>query len=197
MPEPVELLDGVVKHEDTIEIRWRFKANLSDLPPEGVTLRAPGPVPSAGNWELELTDDGVDPDIFRVRVRHGVVPVGAFGRSVVVKVQFAWLVGAHERRLHGWAFQWWIAALRCVHEQPLACRLQLLHITKRTPRGCSLAGERANQHAGVFLFNHPLSQPAARRRSQSQHSGRRRYQSTTTGQQVLLITIFCLRSTQC
>jgi hypothetical protein len=29
MPEPVELLDGVVKHEDTIEIRWRFKANLS------------------------------------------------------------------------------------------------------------------------------------------------------------------------
>jgi hypothetical protein len=197
MPEPVELLDGVVKHEDTIEIRWCFKANLSDLPPEGVTLRAPGPVPLAGNWELELTDDGVDPDIFRVRVQHGVVPVGAFGRSVVVRVQFARLVGAHERRLHGWAFQWWIAALRCVHEQPLACRLQLLHITKRTPRGCSLAGERANQHAGVFLFNHPLSQPAARRRSQSQHSGRRRDQSFTTGQQVLLITIFCLRSTQC
>jgi hypothetical protein len=42
------------------------------------------------------------------------------------------------------------------------------------PDNCSLAGERANQHAGVFLFNHPLSQPAARRRSQSQHWTQRR-----------------------
>ena len=100
MPKPVELLDGAVKHQDTIEISWRFEANFSELPPEGITLDAPGPVPLPGSWKLGLSNDSDDSDDVSVGVRHGDLPIGAFGKSVVVTVQFARLMGAHERRLH-------------------------------------------------------------------------------------------------
>lgn len=34
---------GAVEHEDTIKISWHFKANLSELASEGVTLKMHGP----------------------------------------------------------------------------------------------------------------------------------------------------------
>ncbi|TKA52490.1 hypothetical protein B0A53_04866 [Rhodotorula sp. CCFEE 5036] len=67
--------------------------------PQGVILDAPGPVPLPGNWQLELKNDSDDPDTLRATFQHGSMPVGAFGRSVAVKVSFARVVGAGQLRL--------------------------------------------------------------------------------------------------
>lgn len=88
MPEPVELLEGAVKHEDTIEFSWRFKANLSDLPPEGITLDAPAPVPLPGKWSLKLCNDKENPDNLKLHLLYGRLPVGIFGKSVAFKSSF-------------------------------------------------------------------------------------------------------------
>lgn len=101
MPEPVEKLGGAVKHEDTIEITWDFKANLSDLPPEGITLDAPESVPLAGSWKLNVDNKKDDPDVLDVDVTHGSPPLGSFGKSVTVKLDFALIAGAGKRRLDG------------------------------------------------------------------------------------------------
>ena len=97
MPTPVKQLGGAVT--DTVEISWQFEANLSDLPPEGVILDAPGPVPLPGSWKLELKNDSDDPDILCLSFQYGSLPVGTFGKSVVVKARFARGVGIRPRLL--------------------------------------------------------------------------------------------------
>ena len=99
MPEPFEQLGGAVKHEDTIEISWQFKANLSELPPGGVILDAPAPVPLPGSWKLELKNQADGSDL-RLLFEHGPLPVGAFGKSVTVKLQFDLVKGADKRRIY-------------------------------------------------------------------------------------------------
>ena len=84
MPEPVVLLDGAVEYEDTVKISWNFKANLSELGPKGITIAGPGRVPLPGNWQLQLRDEADDPDELRVSFQHGALPVGVFGKSVIV-----------------------------------------------------------------------------------------------------------------
>lgn len=99
MPEPVEQLGGAVKHEDTIGINWQFKANLSELPPEGITLDAPGPVPLPGDWKLQLKNVSDNSDELCLFFKHGFLPVGAFGTSVTVKLRFDLVKGADKRRI--------------------------------------------------------------------------------------------------
>lgn len=99
MPEPVELLSGAVKRQDTIEISWRFKANFSELPPEGIILDAPESVPLPGSWQLELFNSEDDPDKLNGRVCFGKLPVGVFGNSVAVKIRSNLLAEGEERRL--------------------------------------------------------------------------------------------------
>jgi hypothetical protein len=89
MLEPVESLGGAVEHKDTVKISWHFKANLSELPPEGFDLEAPASVPLPGSWRLELTNEEDDPDELDISVTHGRLPVGSFGKSTSIKFQFA------------------------------------------------------------------------------------------------------------
>ncbi|TKA52514.1 hypothetical protein B0A53_04890 [Rhodotorula sp. CCFEE 5036] len=85
MLEPVESLGGAVEHKDTVKISWHFKANLSELPPEGFDLEAPASVPLPGSWRLELTNEEDDPDELDISVTHGRLPVGSFGKSTSIK----------------------------------------------------------------------------------------------------------------
>lgn len=99
MTGPVEQIAGAVEHEDTIKISWHFKANLSELASEGVTLKTHGPLALPGSWELELRHSH-DSDFLRLSFQHGSLPIGAFGKSVVVKLRFALVLGTEKRLLH-------------------------------------------------------------------------------------------------
>ncbi|GAA5963152.1 hypothetical protein JCM8115_001037 [Rhodotorula mucilaginosa] len=99
MPALAKRLGGAVKRRETIELNWQFQANLSKLPPEGITLDTPGPVPLPGSWKLEILDETDDMDSLEVNATHGSLPVGAFGKSVTVKLHFDLVIGEFRRRL--------------------------------------------------------------------------------------------------
>lgn len=100
MAATVERLGSAVKHKDSIEINWEFKTDWSELTANKVTFDTPGPLPVPGSWELELCRDSRDPDTFHLSFQHGSLPIGAFGKSVVVKVRLATVDGAEKRLLH-------------------------------------------------------------------------------------------------
>ena len=99
MPEPAEQLGGAVEYSDTIKISWHFEANLSEIPLEGITFAASGRVPLPGSWKFSIKDCIGGSDKLCVEVHHECLPVGAFGRSVVVKLLFARVLGTDKRLL--------------------------------------------------------------------------------------------------
>lgn len=88
----MEYVGGRVDAEYRITMSWDFKAKLaSTLPQESIEVAQDdlGSVPLRGEWCLSVNSNGDD---LIIKIKHGELPVGAFGDCVTVMGEFAYLL---------------------------------------------------------------------------------------------------------
>ncbi|TKA52513.1 hypothetical protein B0A53_04889 [Rhodotorula sp. CCFEE 5036] len=98
MPTPFEYVGGQVDAEYRVTMAWDFKANLSDLPSEGIEVEQKqfGSVPLRGDWCFTI--DNEDGDLSMCAV-HGTLPYAALGERVTVTCTFAYFANGALRHI--------------------------------------------------------------------------------------------------
>jgi hypothetical protein len=91
MPTPIEHVGAKVEAEYRVVISWDFKANLSDLPPEGIKVEQEklGSVPLRGDWAFRLASEG---DTVVMELNHGPLAYAALGKRVTVSGTLAYFI---------------------------------------------------------------------------------------------------------